>query len=93
MTEFEKMARDMKEYPDEVLGKELKREDHNKDVFKLIPSRWEIYTEDETLLVATFKAFDEDSIEVTIDTLLTSEELRNIADKLAIAEQQYQKGF
>lgn len=99
MTEYEKMEREMKEYPEECLGKigvatmtevGTKR---RKPLF-IVPVKWEIYDDSGEFLLGDMEGFDEDSITLNIKgATMSPEELGYLASVMEGAKIQYRDGL
>jgi len=60
---------------------------------KLYPVEFEIFLDDSETQMATFTAFDDESLSVDIkEQILSPDDLRGIADMLVIAEKLLKKG-
>jgi len=98
MTEYEKMERDMKQYPREALGEFLPErcatiKKELKPLF-IVPVKWEIYDETGEFFRGDMEGFDEDSITLNIkDAIIEPEELEYLAKIVKKIKKQYNEGL
>ena len=60
---------------------------------KMFPVEYEVYLDDEQTVFGKFKAFDEECMEVTLETqIMSSKDLRDFADCLDKAEELLKNG-
>jgi len=60
---------------------------------KMFPVKYELYQDNDEDCICTLKAFDDESYEINIhNSVITSDELRDIADCLEFAEKSLKKG-
>ena len=61
---------------------------------KVYPIAFEVYSdEDETYKLGKFKGFDTETIHVELDAILSSDEMRELADKLEVATKLFREGL
>ena len=97
MTEYQKMERDMKEYPQESLGEFLPewgtRINQKPKPLFIVPVKWEIYDASGEFYLGDMEGFDEDSITLNIkDAILEPEELEYLAQIMKKIKKRYNQG-
>lgn len=57
------------------------------------PTKYEVYYDDKETMIAKFNMFDDESFDVEIKTILSSDDLRKIADLLDEVSEINEKGI